>query len=152
MNIKLIGLLFGAAFGFILGWAHLASPAVIRNMLLLREPDVFLLMGSAIVVAAVGVRLLRRSGMRALATGEAISWTREKPEFRHVAGSAVFGAGWGIACTCPAPLAVMLGEGRLGGVLVAGGILGGVALQGAIAGRRAKGGCASEPQSEAAGL
>jgi uncharacterized membrane protein YedE/YeeE len=129
MNTNLASLVFGVAIGFVLAWARMTDPQVIRNMLLLREPDVFLLMGSAVAVAAVGVRLLRGAGARAIAIGEAIGWTLEKPAARHVMGSVLFGTGWGVAGTCPAPLAAMIGEGRLGGFAVAGGVLTGALLQ-----------------------
>jgi uncharacterized membrane protein YedE/YeeE len=125
----MIGLTFGAAIGFVLAWAHLSDPGVIRKMLLLREFDVFFLMGSAVLVAAIGARVLRASGTRAFATGEPIGWTVEKPGARHVVGSLLFGAGWSAADTCPGPLATMIGEGRLGGLVVVVGIFAGVLLQ-----------------------
>ncbi|MGH9386352.1 MAG: DUF6691 family protein [Vicinamibacterales bacterium] len=84
-------------------------------------------MGSAIVVA-VGVRLLRLAGAHALVTGEPIAWSVQRPERRHVIGSAIFGAGWSVAGTCPGPLAAMIGEGKLGGLAVPSGLLAGVAL------------------------
>jgi uncharacterized membrane protein YedE/YeeE len=102
-------------------------------MLLLREFDVFLLMGSAVFVAAVGVRLLRAAKASALATGEIIEWKLERPERRHVAGSVIFGVGWGVAGTCPGPVAAMVGEGHVGGLFVAAGLVGGVMLQSAVA-------------------
>jgi uncharacterized membrane protein YedE/YeeE len=138
MKIKIAGLLFGIGFGFVMAWARLTDPAVIREMLLLREFDVFLLMGSAVVVAAVGVRVLRARGARAVATGELVSWTVEKPQGRHIAGSVLFGAGWCVAGTCPGPVTAMMGEGRFGGIVVAAGLLGGVVLQSAFARRRAE--------------
>jgi uncharacterized membrane protein YedE/YeeE len=98
-------------------------------MLLLREAHVFLIMGSAVVVAAVGLRLLRIAGSRAFVTGEAIGWSVQRPEPRHVIGSVIFGAGWSVAGTCPGPVAAMIGEGQLGGLAVAAGLLAGVALQ-----------------------
>jgi hypothetical protein len=70
MNEKVAGALFGAAIGFVFAWAWLSDPAVIRDMLLLREADVYLLMGSAIAVGFIGSRLLRRFQFRALVTGE----------------------------------------------------------------------------------
>lgn len=136
MKPKLIGLLFGAGIGFVFAWARLSDPAVIRDMLLLREPDVFFLMGSAIVIAAIGTWLLRFFGARALATREPVAWTVERPELRHVVGSLLFGAGWAVAGTCPGPVAVMIGEGRLGGIVVATGLGAGVLLQGALKRRR----------------
>ena len=128
MNVKVTGLFAGVGFGFLLSWARLSDPTVIRNMLRLREADVFLIMGSAIVVAAVGLRLLRIAGSHALFTGEAIGWSLQWPERRHVIGSVIFGAGWSVAGTCPGPVAAMIGEGHLGGLVVASGLFAGVAL------------------------
>ena len=137
MKTKLVGLSFGAAVGFVIAWARLSDPKVIRKMLLLREPDVFLLMGSAIVVAAVGIRVLRAAGARAFVTGEPIGWSLERPRARHFAGSVLFGAGWSVAGTCPGPVAAMIGEGRLGGLPIVAGLLAGVVLQGALGKKRA---------------
>ena len=137
MKAKLFGLLFGVGIGFIFAWAWLSDPAVIRDMLLLREPDVFLLMGSAIVIAAAGTRLLRFFGARTLAGNEQVTWTVERPEQRHVVGSVLFGAGWAVAGTCPGPVAVMIGEGRFGGIVAAIGLGAGVLLQGTLKRRRA---------------
>jgi len=136
MTARFAGLAIGAGIGFVFAAARLSDPAVIRDMLLLREPDVFLLMGSAVVVAAIGVRLLRAAKVRAVLTGEPVGWTTEKAERRHVAGSVLFGAGWAVAGTCPGPVAVMIGEGRLAGLVVAAGLAAGVALQGALGRRR----------------
>jgi uncharacterized membrane protein YedE/YeeE len=151
MKAKVAGLAFGIAIGFVLAWARLSDPEVIRRMLLLREPDVFFLMGSAVVVAAVGARLLRAAGALAFATGEPIGWTVEKPAAKHVMGSVLFGAGWSVAGTCPAPLATMIGEGRLVGLAVAAGILSGVVLQRSFALGSSRGRTASE-LSGAAGM
>lgn len=106
-------------------------------MLLLREADVFLIMGSAIVVAAVGLRLARIAGLRALFTGEPIGWSLQRPELRHVIGSVIFGAGWSVAGTCPGPVAAMIGEGHLGGLVVASGLLAGIALHRRLVNRSA---------------
>ena len=132
------GVLFGAGFGFVLAWAHLTDPVAIRNMLLLRELDIFLLMGSAVFVAGLGVRLLRAVKTAALATGETIDWKLERVERRHVVGSLIFGAGWSLAGTCPGPVAAMIGQGHLGGLFVASGLVGGVLLQRSAARRFAQ--------------
>ncbi len=133
MRVKVVGLLAGVAFGFVISWAQVTDPAVIHNMLLLREPHVFLIMGSAIAVAAVGCRLLRAMGARAFLTGDEIRWSVLRPQQRHVAGSVLFGIGWCIAGTCPGPVAAMIGQGKIGGVVVGVGILAGVVLQQATA-------------------
>jgi len=129
MRVNLIGLLAGIAFGWILSWARLTDPAVIRDMLLLKEAHVFLIMATAIAVAAVGCGLFRALGMRSLITNEPVQWNSAPVETRHVFGSILFGIGWSIAGTCPGPVAAMIGQGRLAGVAVGLGILGGVFLQ-----------------------
>src|SRR5216684_3768568 len=67
----LTGLVIGVAAGFVVSWARLSDPAVIRDMLLLRDPHVFLVMGSAVAVAAAGVRVLRTARVRAFVTSAA---------------------------------------------------------------------------------
>ena len=47
MTLKTVAFSLGTAFGFVLGWARLTDYDVIRDMLLLRRADVFLLMMSA---------------------------------------------------------------------------------------------------------
>jgi uncharacterized membrane protein YedE/YeeE len=98
---KVIGLLGGVVFGFTLAWARLTDPRVIRDMLLLKEAHVFLIMGSAVAIAAIGVRLLKATGARSVVTREPISWNVDRPQTRHVAGSMLFAAGWTVAGTSP---------------------------------------------------
>lgn len=99
-------------------------------MLLLRSFDVFMLMGSATVVAAIGARGLRRAGARALVDGTAITWTPTAITRSHIAGSAAFGVGWALALTCPGPIAAQIGACNLAGIATGVGVLGGVALAG----------------------
>ena len=129
MKMKPIGVLGGVVFGFTLAWARLTDPRVIRDMMLLKEAHVFLIMGSAVAIAAIGVRVLRASRARSVITREPIGWSVERPRRRHVAGSMLFALGWTVAGTCPGPVAAMIGEGRLVGLPVAMGLLAGVTLQ-----------------------
>lgn len=144
MTPKLVGLFIGAGFGFVISWAGVTNPAVIRDMLLLREAHVFLLMGSAIVVAAIGVRLLRVLRLRSIVTDEPINWTPASIQSRHVVGSAMFGAGWSVACTCPGPIAAMIGQGQVAGFIVGAGLISGIAIKHQVDARRA----ASKPRAE----
>ena len=102
------------------------------------------------MVAALGVWLLRAREAKAWANGEIIAWTIERPEPRHFWGSVLFGTGWSLAATCPGPVAVMIGEGRLGGLWVAAGIFAAVALQ--LSWQRAGRPGSRPPLKEIAGL
>jgi uncharacterized protein len=133
---RLVGLLVGIVGGFIVSWARLSDPSVIRDMLLLRDAHVFLVMASAIAVAAVGVRLLRSVSMHALVNGDPIAWSVDQPAARHVGGGALFALGWSVTGTCPGPLAAMIGEGKLGGLPIVLGIIAGAQIQAAWARKR----------------
>jgi uncharacterized protein len=85
---------------------------VIHSMLLLREPDVFLLMGSAVATAAPLLWLLRRSGWRT-PYGGPIEMTRYPVKRESIFGSVVFGAGWAVTGSCPGPVLAMAGGGGL---------------------------------------
>jgi hypothetical protein len=148
VKTNLSGVGVGIGFGFTLAWARLTDPRVIRDMLLLKHADVFLIMGSAIATAAIGVRLLRALRIRAFVSGEPVNWTTERPERRHIVGSMLFALGWSVAGTCPGPVAAMVGQGQLGGVPVAAGLLLGVTLQRVLSRRP----IAREPAAAVAGL
>ena len=62
-RLNLIGLLFGMAFGGLLAGANLHEYDTIHSMLRLDEPDVFLLMASAIAVSAPALWWLEKEGI-----------------------------------------------------------------------------------------
>ncbi len=119
---------FGIAFGFLITWGQFSDPARIREMLLLEDPYLYLMMASAIAVAFVGLVVLRRRRARTLLTGEPIILERSKLERRHIVGAATFGLGWAITASCPAPVAAQLAEGVGWSLLTLAGILIGVEL------------------------
>lgn len=123
--------LMGAAFGFLVAAARLSDYEVIHDMLLLREPDVFLLMGSAVAVAAPILLILERRRIRTIFGGE-INVIRQPITRQTVLGAAVFGSGWAIAGTCPVPALAMTVSGSGLGIVVAAGLFGGVALRDSI--------------------
>ena len=126
--------LIGGAFGFLIVAAGLSDYTVIHDMLLLREPDVFLLMGSSFAVAMPLLWILRRRSWKTPLGGE-LQLNRVEIERKHVYGGALFGAGWATAGTCPGPaLGMTLGGGMLGLIVMAG-LGSGIILRNLAAGR-----------------
>lgn len=111
MRERVAGALIGVVFGITLCWSGMSNPDVIRQALLFEKAYLFLFFASAVLVAAVGIRLVRRFQGRALLTGADIAWTAERPRRRHVVGSVLFGLGWGVADACPGPIAAQIGQG-----------------------------------------
>lgn len=120
--------LVGVAFGFLLSWGQATSPDRIREMLLLEDPYLYLMLGSGVLVASAGVRLLRRARAHALVTGEPVAWETLRPERRHVVGSVMFGAGWAVSDACPGPIAAQLGQGVAWSLFTLAGVVIGIGL------------------------
>lgn len=127
-RLNLVGLLFGALFGGLLACGRLHEYDTIHAMLRLQEPDVFLLLGSAVVVAAPMLWLLERRGI-VTPLGGKLWLSRSRPQAHHVRGGALFGVGWAIAGTCPAPALVMVSSGAVLGVVTIAGIFVGLHLR-----------------------
>jgi uncharacterized membrane protein YedE/YeeE len=130
MRVRLAAASSGVAFGFLLAWTQMTDPDAIRRMLLLEDAYLFLVMASSIAVGFVALRLLRRLRFRAALTGEPMAWKVARPRPRHVAGSALFGLGWGVSCTCPGPIAAQLGQGTFWSVATIAGVVLGIVLFG----------------------
>ena len=147
MRVRLAACLFGAAFGFLISWGQFSDPDRIRDMLLLRDAYLYLMMFSAIAVAGFGTWLLVRHRRRALLTGEAISVERTRPERRHIAGAAIFGLGWAVVDSCPAPIAAQLTQGVWWSLCTIAGVFIGVEV---YLRRRTAAAAAEAPRSDAA--
>ena len=132
--MKRVAFAAGIAFGFLVAAARLNEYRVIHDMLLLREPDVFLLMGSAVAVAAPILWFLQRRGWRTPFGGE-LTLVKAPIARHHVAGAAVFGTGWAIAGTCPVPALAMTASGSALGLCVAAGLFGGIVLRDTVSRR-----------------
>lgn len=120
-TMNAVGLLFGVLFGGVLGASNLHEYDTIHAMLRLDEIDVYLFMASAIAVSAPLLWLLERQGV-ITPFGGRLTLSRSKPERHHLKGGALFGIGWAIAGTCPAPALVMVSSGAALGLVAMAGI------------------------------
>jgi uncharacterized protein len=120
----MIGLGSGMAFGFLLAGAGLMNYNVIHEGLLLMDATMFLIMGSAVAVTAVGIWLLERFRWVTPLHGM-LKVKRISVDKKHINGAVIFGIGWAITGICPATSAAMLGSGiGYGAVVMAGIVLG----------------------------
>jgi uncharacterized membrane protein YedE/YeeE len=125
---RVAGLLIGIVFGVVLSWSGMTSPDVIREGLLFQSSYLFLFFAGAVSTAFAGLWLLRRRAPRALLTGETVQWETIRPERRHIAGSLIFGIGWGVSGACPGPIATQLGQGIAWGIPTTIGLVLGILL------------------------
>ena len=128
MSTRVAAAIIGIVFGAVLSWSGMTSPEIIREGLLFQSPYLFEFFAAAMFTAVAGLAILRRQAPKALLTGERVQWETIKPERRHVAGSALFGIGWGVSGVCPGPIATQLGQGIVWGVPTTIGLIGGILL------------------------
>jgi uncharacterized membrane protein YedE/YeeE len=129
-GVRWSALVVGTAFGFLLTASGLGDYSTIHDGLLLRNPYIFLMMGSAMAVAFAGLAIVRRVGRTRFAGRLALP--HQRIERRHVVGGAIFGIGFGVGATCPGMTVAMTTTGGLYGLVVLVGLLGGLWLRGAV--------------------
>ena len=126
----LFSLLAGLVFGLGLIVSGMANPAKVLGFLDLAgawDPSLAFVMAGAIAVGAVAFAVARRR-TRSLIGLEMRLPTGSKLDRRLLAGSALFGVGWGIAGFCPGPALVALGMGEAKAALFAAAMLAGMGL------------------------
>src|SRR5262249_23144890 len=127
--MAMLYLVLGTAFGFVLSRSGAADYDFIQQTLLLRNFQLYGVLGTAVLMTAAGLRAIRRRG-RAL-SGQPIRIAEKKLNKGTVAGAVLFGVGWSIAGMCPGPMFVNIGEGKLYAVAAMLGALTGAGVFGA---------------------
>ena len=105
-----IGLIFGIGLLF----SGMTDPGKVTGFLDVAgtwDPSLAFVMGGAVLVSFMGFLLARRKAKTFF--GDALHLPKGGDiDNRLVAGSVVFGIGWGLAGYCPGPALVALGSGR----------------------------------------
>ncbi len=133
-RLDLVGFGFGVIFGFILAAARLTDYDVVHRMLLFRDWEPFLVMGSAVVVAAPLLRLMLRRGWETPLGGKLAVDTTPVGR-RHGLGAIVFGSGWAVSGTCAGPAVAMVGSGHVLGLVVVAGLFAGIVARDSLVAR-----------------
>lgn len=104
---------FGLLFGCGILISGMGDPAKVLNFFDFAgtwDPSLALVMGGALLVTAIGYRLVFR--MREPLLAQAFSLpTRTDLDLKLIGGSAVFGIGWGLSGFCPGGLIPVIGLG-----------------------------------------
>lgn len=122
--VYLIGVVFGT--GIVV--SGMANPAKVINFFDVAgswDPSLALVMGGALVVTAIGYRIVFGRA-RPLFEGRFVLPTARNLDARLIGGSAVFGVGWGIAGFCPGGALPALGTGRIEVILFVAALIGGI--------------------------
>ena len=122
---NILALLLGTLFGIILVKAEVLSWFRIQEMFAFQSIHMYGIIGSAVVVGAISVLIIRSLGIRSI-EGNVIEVKDKAPNYKSAyLGGTLFGLGWAMTGACPGPLYALIGSGTTIMVLaVVAGIIG----------------------------
>ncbi len=120
--MQIVYTMLGIAFGIILTKSEVISWFRIRKMFLFEEAHMYLIIGSAVVVGAVSITLLKRFSLKSL-NNENISYEGKTFQKGFIYGGLLFGIGWAITGACPGPIFAQIGTGALPAIVTLTGAL-----------------------------
>ena len=110
-------LVLGVIFGIVMTKSEAVSWFRIQEMFRFDSFHMYGIIGTAVIVGALGIFVLKRMGVKAV-TGKDLKLSPKKMEIpRLILGGTIFGLGWAFTGACPGPLYTLLGYG-IGVILV----------------------------------
>ncbi len=110
--MKILSSIFiGAYFGLVLVKSEVASWFRIQKMFRFEEAHMYLIIGSAVVVGAISVFLIKKLGLKTV-RGEQIEIEGKRFQKGTLIGGGLFGMGWAITGACPGPIYAQMGSGE----------------------------------------
>ena len=104
-------LVAGILFGFVAVRSEIISWYRIQEMFRFQSFHMYGVIGSAVLVAALSLWLVKRFEITSLG-GEAIAPAPKAPTYiRYSVGGTLFGLGWALTGACPGPILALIGAG-----------------------------------------
>jgi uncharacterized protein len=107
-NLKYVAV--GIVFGIVFVKAEIISWFRIQEMFQLTSFHMYGVIGTAVVVGAISVFLIKRFNIKTL-SGETVTYTPKKFTKGNIYGGLLFGFGWAMTGACPGPLFAQIGSG-----------------------------------------
>ena len=103
----------GVLFGIVMTKSEAISWYRIHEMFRFESFHMYGIMGTAVVLGAIFMWIMKRGGIRTL-RGNTVSYNPMKFSLkRHLLAGSIFGLGWALIGACPGPLYVLIGNGYL---------------------------------------
>ncbi len=125
-------LVAGGAFGFVAIRSEIVSWYRIQEMFRFQSFHMYGVIGSAVLVGALSLWLLRRFGATDREGTPLEITSKGRGWRRYLLGGTVFGLGWGLVGACPGPIYALIGAGFPAFLIVLVGAVAGTWLYGAV--------------------
>ena len=129
---NILGLLMGVIFGFLMSHAGATTFDYHAKMFLFIDMQLMKVIGTAVVVAIIGVYLMKKYHVLALTTGMEVDFVKKPYQQGLIAGAFLFGIGWAMTAACPGTVPAMLGEGKISAIFTLFGLLLGTMAYGVL--------------------
>lgn len=120
---NIIGLATGIMFGFLMSRAGATTFDYHAQMFLFEDMQLMKVIGTAVVVAMIGVFLLKKFQINSITTGQAVDFVKKPYQQGLVAGAFLFGIGWAMTASCPGTVPAMIAEGKISAIFTLAGLL-----------------------------
>ncbi len=130
MSRMITALLIGLVFGTGIALSGMINPAKVLNFFDVAgtwDPSLAFVMGGALIVTAIGYRLVLKNPAPLLDTGFHLP-ARKDIDLPLLAGAGLFGVGWGIAGFCPGGSIPALGLGEPAAMIFVASMVCGIAV------------------------
>ena len=118
-------LLLGTFFGIVMTKSEAISWYRIQEMFRFESFHMYGIIGTAVILGAIGVALAKRFHWHAIDGQELRLKPKDFSVPRYLYGGILFGLGWALTGACPGPMFVLLGQGIwLIGVVILSAVLG----------------------------
>lgn len=104
-------LLVGMLFGIVLVKSEVVRWQRIHDMFLFKEAHMYLIIGTAIVVGAISMQIIKYFQIKTI-DGEPIVYVPKPFHKGVIIGGTMFGMGWAITGACPGPIYAQIGGGE----------------------------------------
>lgn len=128
LRFILLGILFGVMFtkAEVISWYR------IQEMFHFASFHMYGVIGSAVVLGAIGTALIKRWRLKDLQGNPILFQDKQHTWPRYILGGTIFGLGWALTGACPGPLYTLIGAGYPVYVVVLASALAGTWAYGAL--------------------
>ncbi|MEZ4757990.1 MAG: DUF6691 family protein [Flavobacteriales bacterium] len=128
LRFILLGILFGVMFtkAEVISWYR------IQEMFHFASFHMYGVIGSAVVLGAIGTALIKRWRLKDLQGNPILFQDKQRTWPRYLLGGTIFGLGWALTGACPGPLYTLIGAGHPVFVVVLASALAGTWAYGAL--------------------
>ncbi|HHS99722.1 MAG TPA: hypothetical protein ENK73_02595 [Thiomicrospira sp.] len=131
---NILGLIMGTTFGFLMSRAGATTFDYHAEMFLFIDMQLMKVIVTAVVIAMIGVFLMKKYHVQAVTTGMEVDFVKKPYQQGLIAGAFLFGVGWAMTAACPGTVPAMLGEGKISAIFTLTGLLLGTMAYGVLQG------------------